>query len=214
MKFFLLSVLVLLLYSCTNYDEVEGGLNILESNTVLIDHSKTSLRDDKGYIKAVIEIPAGTNHKYEYNYELKDYECEIRQGKPRVVNYLPYPGNYGFIPGTLMDKERGGDGDALDVLVLGETVNQGSIIAIKPIATLKLLDGGEEDHKVIAVPVNKELNVLGVNSFAELPESVKTILMTWFSSYKGIGKMEFLHWEGDSATLEEVTKWVKNAPKN
>jgi inorganic pyrophosphatase len=214
MKFFLLSVLVLLLYSCTNYDEVEGGLNISESNTVLIDHSKTSLRDDKGYIKAVIEIPAGTNHKYEYNYELKDYECEIRQGKPRVVNYLPYPGNYGFIPGTLMDKQRGGDGDALDVLVLGETVNQGSIIAIKPIATLKLLDGGEEDHKVIAVPVNKELNVLGVNSFAELPESVKTILMTWFSSYKGIGKMEFLHWEGDSATLEEVTKWVKNAPKN
>ena len=208
-SFFLISVLFV---SCSN-----NGIDELSPNNSakkFPNYGKTPMRDAEGNITAVIEIPAGTNHKYEYNYDSKAFECEIRDGKPRVVKFIPYLGNYGFIPGTLMDRERGGDGDALDVLVLGETVNQGSIIAIKPIATLKLLDGGEEDHKVIAVPVNGELNVLGVNSFAELPESIKTILMTWFSSYKGIGKMEFLHWEGDSATLEEVTKWVKNAPKN
>ena len=217
MKYLPLLIFISTLTSC--YKECPEGItdisqNITDANKTAPDYGQTPLKDIDGNIVAVIEIPAGTNHKYEYNYDKNEFECELIDGKERVVNYLPYPGNYGFIPGTLMDKERGGDGDALDVLVLGETVPQGSTIAIKPIATLKLLDKGEEDHKIIAVPVNKELNILRVNSFVELPASVKTILMTWFSSYKGIGKMEFLHWEGDSATLEEVSKWVKIEPKN
>ena len=197
------------LLSCGNDGIGVEGLNQAAVPESLPDHGKTPMRDAQGNITAVIEIPAGTNHKYEYNYETKSYECEIRDGKPRVVKYLAYPGNYGFIPGTLMDKDRGGDGDALDVLVLGESVRQGEHLAIKPIGTLRLLDRGEEDHKVIAVPVDSELNVLGVNSFEELPESVKTIVKTWFTSYKGPGKMEFQKWDGDSATNAEILKWEK-----
>lgn len=38
---------------------------------------------------------------------------EFKKGKPRVVSYLGYPGNYGMIPKTLLSKESAGDGDPL-----------------------------------------------------------------------------------------------------
>ncbi len=208
MRFFLILLASFFLLSCGNDGVGVDGLNSA-SKEILPDHRKTPLKNELGHMQAVIEIPAGTNHKYEYNYDSKSFECEIIDGKERVVKFLPYPGNYGFLPGTLMDKDRGGDGDALDVLILGETVPQGSVLAIQPIATLKLLDRGEEDHKIIAVPLNKDLNVLGISSYNELPESVKQIVQTWFASYKGPGKMEFQNWEGDSSTLAEIKKWAK-----
>ena len=208
MKFLILPVIALLLASCVNI-ETEEDVTPSASKEVLPDYGIAPLRDKQGNITAVIEIPAGTNHKYEYNYESKKYVCEIRNGKPRVVKFLPYPGNYGFIPGTLMDQERGGDGDALDVLVLSESIPQGRVIGIKPIATLKLIDKGEEDHKIIAVPANTELNVLNVTSFEDLSGPVKEIIKTWFTSYKGPDKMKFQSWESDSATYAEIEKWVK-----
>ena len=208
MKFLILPVIALLLASCVN-TETEEDVTPSASKDVLPDYGIAPLRDKQGNITAIIEIPAGTNHKYEYDYESKKYVCEIRNGKPRVVKFLPYPGNYGFIPGTLMDQERGGDGDALDVLVLSESIPQGQVIGIKPIATLKLIDKGEEDHKIIAVPANKELNVLNVTSFEDLSGPVKEIIKTWFTSYKGPGKMKFQSWESDSATYAEIEKWVK-----
>lgn len=208
MKFLILPVIVLLLASCVN-TETEEDVTPSASKEVLPDYGIAPLRDKQGNITAVIEIPAGTNHKYEYNYESKKFVCEIRNGKPRVVKFLPYPGNYGFIPGTLMDQERGGDGDALDVLVLSESIPQGRVIGIKPIATLKLIDKGEEDHKIIAVPANTELNVLNVTSFEDLSAPVKEIIKTWFTSYKGPDKMKFQSWESDSATYAEIEKWVK-----
>lgn len=209
MKPFLFALIAFALISCGGEGVGVEPLNPSAQKEELPDHGKTPFKDAEGNIQAVIEIPAGTNHKYEYNYETKSFECEIRDGKPRVVKFLSYPGSYGFIPGTLMDKERGGDGDALDVLVLGESIKQGELVPIKPIATLRLIDKGEEDHKVIAVPIDPELNIVGANSYNELSEPVKTIIKTWFTSYKGPGKMEFQGWANDSVTMAEVLKWKK-----
>ena len=51
--------------------------------------------------------------------------------KPRIINYLGYPANYGMIPKTLLKKENGGDGDPLDVIVLGPPESKGSIVKCK-----------------------------------------------------------------------------------
>ncbi len=209
MRFFILPVIASLIASCINDEAVEGAITHSASEEISPDFGTASLRYQQGDIKAVIEIPAGTNHKYEYDDESKKYVCEIREGKPRMINFLPYPGNYGFIPGTLMDKEKGGDGDALDVLVLSESIPQGQVVGIRPIATLKLIDGVEEDHKIIAVPCDKALNVLKVNSFKELSGPVREIIKTWFTSYKGPGIIKFQSWESDSATYTEIEKWSK-----
>ena len=44
---------------------------------------------------------------------------------PRIVNYLGYPGNYGMIPRAFLPKNLGGDGDPLDVLLLGPSIKRG-----------------------------------------------------------------------------------------
>jgi inorganic pyrophosphatase len=212
----LLSILTcsILLFSCCDKSCSSSEKNDSETkqeviDTVKFDYGKLPFKNENGNLTAVIEIPAGTNGKFEYNYELKEFTQEIRDGKPRVVKFLPYVGSYGFIPGTYMDPSIGGDGDALDILIIGESIAQGEIIEIKPIATLKLLDGGEEDHKVIGVPVDNSLNIANISDYALLSEPIKEIIKIWFTNYKGSGKMEFQGWIGTDSTLIEINKWIK-----
>ena len=167
-------------------------------NTPTVDISSLPARTEQG-INAVIEIPAGTNHKMEYNYETGRFENDQENGKDRIIDFLPYPGNYGFIPSTLMDEKRGGDGDALDVLVIAESVPTGTVMSVEPIAALQLMDDGEVDTKIIAIPVDSTLRVMQVTSFEHFLleyNMAKTIIKDWFLNYKGLGKTEFFRLEG------------------
>src|SRR5690606_128234 len=59
-----------------------------------------------------------------------------------------YPANYGSLSRTL-----GGDNDPLDGLVLTrEPLHPAVLIKFRPIGSLKMIDGGEADAKVIGVP--------------------------------------------------------------
>src|SRR5690554_2291721 len=110
-----------------------------------------------GTVRAIVEIPTGTSAKWEVSKD--DPEAvywEYKDGEPRVVNYLGYPGNYGAIPGTALPKELGGDGDPLDVIILGQAVPRGEIVDVRVIGVLKMLDGGEQDDKLIAVLRSEE----------------------------------------------------------
>jgi inorganic pyrophosphatase len=167
---------------------------------------------DNNNINVVIEIPAGTNHKIEYNSELNEFINYDINGQIRIIDFLPYPGNYGFIPSTLMDKDKGGDGDALDVLVISESVDEKTIMEVIPIAVLQLKDRGEIDNKIIAVPADTENRIVNIETFDELIvdyENVKNIIETWFSSYKGEGKMEVLSWGNEKEAMKEINKWRK-----
>ncbi|MEM1357042.1 MAG: inorganic diphosphatase, partial [Bacteroidota bacterium] len=121
-----------------------------------------------------------------------------------------YPGNYGFVPSTLMDRERGGDGDPLDVLVLCESVPTGTKIATQPIAALLLRDRGEIDTKIIAVPVDSTLRVFDVENFLEFSleqNAALRIVENWFLHYKGAKAMELQRWEDEAYAWREVRKW-------
>ncbi len=193
---FLFFLLVLIVSSCENNDP--GLLPAYSENNIL---------------QAVIEIPAGTNHKLEYNYNLKKIIVDSVDGKKRIIDFLPYPGNYGFIPSTKMDKKRGGDGDALDVLIISESKVSGSIIEIIPIGVLLLNDSGETDTKIIAVPFNEDIRIIEAINFIELSgkyPKVKQIIEEWFLNYKGKGRVELLGWKDEKAALLEVKKWQQN----
>ena len=214
MKLIYILTCSILLFSCNNEPCPSSENKDSETKQEIIDpikfdYGKLPFKNKNGNLTAVIEIPAGTNGKFEYNYELKEFTQEIRDGKPRVVKFLPYVGNYGFIPGTYMDPSIGGDGDALDILIIGESIKQGEIIEIIPIATLKLLDGGEEDHKVIGVPIDNNLNITNITDYESLSEPIKEIIKTWFTNYKGPCKMQFQGWIGTDSTNIEIKKWVK-----
>lgn len=142
-----------------------------------------------GTYNVVIEIPAGTTAKYEAVKETGVIELEQRNGKPRYVQYLPYPGNYGLIPRTILPKDKGGDGDAVDVLVLGDALATGSVVRARPIAILRLLDGGEIDDKIIMAAEGSPF--YSMNNLAEIESTFPgalDILRTWFISYKGYDK--------------------------
>ena len=164
---------------------------------------------EKG-VNFVVEIPAGSNHKIEVNKSTGAFENDQINGKNRVVDFLPYPGNYGFIPSTLMDESVGGDGDALDVLVIAESQPTGTVLEIIPIAALMMVDGGETDTKIIGVPVDSTLRVIQATNFEDFLieyNMAQNIIQDWFINYKGLGKVQMKGWFDEKYAMEEIKKW-------
>ena len=144
-----------------------------------------------GMIHVVVEIPAGTNAKWEVDKNDGNLKWEFKNGKPRVVKYLPYPANYGMVPQTILPEELGGDGDALDVLLLGSALPRGAVVKARLIGVLELLDGGEQDDKLLAITPGQPFG--DINDLAELEREypgVASIVQTWFANYKGLGEIE------------------------
>lgn len=169
--------------------------------------SLPALSDD-GFYYMVVEIPAGTNKKYEFNSESMTFEIDQRDGQDRIISFLPYVGNYGFIPSTLSDSTKGGDGDPLDMILLGESIAQGTLIETIPIATVKLLDNKEEDFKIISVPADENLNVLGVKTYEELQlnhPGVIQIIEIWLKNYDS-DELEISGWLNQQQTLDYISE--------
>lgn len=144
-------------------------------------------------VQVIVEIPAGTTQKWEVDKSDGKIHWEIEDGTPRIVKYLGYPGNYGMVPRTLVSYETGGDGDPLDVIVLGPAVERGSVINTKVIGVLKLVDKGEQDDKLVAVLEGTSFyNVDSIDTLNRQFPGVSSIVETWFENYKGPGKMKSL----------------------
>jgi inorganic pyrophosphatase len=165
---------------------------------------------DGDALNVIVEIPAGTNHKIEYKTETGFSNDTLLGGVTRVIDFLPYPGNYGFVPNTLMDKDRGGDGDPLDVLVICESVPSGTRLSVTPIGALLIRDRGEIDTKIIAVPADTSLRVFSPKNFMELAleqDAARSIIEAWFLNYKGPKQTELIRWEDETYAWREVRKW-------
>ncbi len=160
----------------------------------------------EGKVYCIIEIPAGTNKKIEYNKSTRKFEVDQRDGQDRIINYLPYPGNYGFIPSTYSDPEKGGDGDALDILVICESLPTGTVIEVIPMGMLKLVDDGESDFKIIAIPSDPKFQTVSAGSFEELLQKYPTLtdmIEGWFLNYDS-DPSAVEGWGDEEAAKEEI----------
>lgn len=171
------------------------GLAYLDNLTVR--SPKNFLRDhaakaEGGLVHAVIEIPAGTDEKWEVKPGDGVMRWDLVAGKPRQVKYLAYPFNYGMVPQTCLGRELGGDGDPLDIVVLGPALPRGTVVAVKVLGVLRMVDSGEQDDKIIAVSPDSPL--AAADSLAQLDvrfPGILTIVRTFFENYKGPGVMQF-----------------------
>jgi inorganic pyrophosphatase len=94
-------------------------------------------------VRMIVEIPKNSSNKYEYDGKLGVFRLDRALYSP-----LHYPGDYGFIPGTLAE-----DHDPLDVLVLVDEASfPGVLISVRPVGMLEMVDQSEPDEKVLAVP--------------------------------------------------------------
>ncbi len=164
-----------------------------------------SPRAEGGLYNVVIEIPAGTNHKYETNKKTGAIEWSLDDsGQPRIVQYLPYPANYGMVPGTWLPPGQGGDNDPLDVFLLGETLPRASVVPVRIVGAIRLLDRNENDDKLLAVtPDGIFADVHDLQSLDALFPGVTDQIEGWLTNYKGAGKTE-LHGRADRDEAEAI----------
>jgi inorganic pyrophosphatase len=99
----------------------------------------------KEKMNVIVEVPRGSMNKYEIDKETGLLALD------RVLHTAQqYPFDYGFVPQTLWD-----DGDALDVILLTtQPLLPGILVHARPVGILPMVDGGEKDEKVLAVPAN------------------------------------------------------------
>lgn len=186
-----LLMIVVLDSSCTNqesYEEVFTEETIIDLYDYL--HDFEPIRPN-GMANVVIEIPAGSNQKWEVDKITGFLEWEISADTLRTISYLPYPANYGMVPRTLLPIEDGGDDDPIDIFVLGLSVDRGSVIPARVVGVIKMLDDGEQDDKLIAVdPESWLYHVHTLNDLERSYPGVTQILAIWLENYKGGNRVQ------------------------
>ena len=136
----------------------------------------------------VVEIPSGSQNKYEYDAELGTFKLDRVLFSP-----MHYPGDYGFVPQTLFT-----DGDPMDALVLVTFPTlPGMVIEVRTIGVLEFVDDGEEDHKLLCVPVN-DIRYKEMKSMDDIAEPYLNEISHFFKVYKELeGKtVEVKGWHG------------------
>lgn len=137
-------------------------------------HDVTPGHDLPREFSAVIEIPTGSNVKYEL-----DKQTGLLKLDRILYSAVHYPANYGFIPQTLAE-----DGDALDVLVLcQESVAPLTLVDSRAIGLMTMVDSGKKDHKIVAVAVN-DPEYQDCHDSSELPPHRMQMLRRFFQDYK------------------------------
>lgn len=188
-KYFILILSGFLALACTDAIVEHDDKTIIARHDYLRDFPAFN---NEGLVNVVVEIPAGCNQKWEIDKETGYLEWEkIGYDSLRVVKYLPYPANYGMVPRTWLPINKGGDDDPLDIFLLGQAVERGSVVSAKIIGVIKMLDKGFQDDKLLAVPVNglfSEISTL--EQMYKAYPGVIEILKIWLSSYKGEGFVE------------------------
>ena len=101
--------------------------------------------DAPNTFNAVIEIPKGSKVKYEL-----DKATGLLKVDRILYSSVVYPWNYGFIP-----KTYGEDHDPLDVVVLNQLgVYPLSVLRVRPIGVMEMIDQGEKDDKIVCVHID------------------------------------------------------------
>lgn len=135
----------------------------------------------------IIEIPKGSHNKY----EIDKATGMIALDRANYDGH-PYPVNYAFAPQTLWE-----DGDALDVLVMSTyPLDVGIMVAVRPVAIMDMVDSGESDAKIIAVPVS-DRRFEDIHDLADLNKHILKEYTHFFETYK--------HLKGDTPGKYKVT---------
>lgn len=151
---------------------------------------------------AVTEIPAGGMIKYETDAKTGFIVADRFQSMP-----VAYPANYGSLTQSL-----GGDNDPLDVIFYTRAPLQpGTLIKLRAIGVLKMIDGGEVDDKIVAVPTSKiDPTYDDIKSMSDLPKIEQERLQAFFRVYKqlpdGRKKVELNGFDNAEAAKGEIKK--------
>ena len=155
--------------------------------------------------QAVIEVPRGSQNKYEF-----DKEQGIVKLDRVLFSPMFYPADYGFFPETL-----GGDGDPLDVLVMvTNPLFPGVAVDVRPIGVLIMSDDKGEDEKVLAV-AKDDPRFKHINDLNDVPQHIRDEISFFFESYKILEKKKTVieGWKDAAEAKRLITEAMANYKK-
>lgn len=179
---------------------------MISCNSKSFDYSELDSFEGNNNLKAVIEIPVGTNDKIEFRPERNAFEIDSINGQARIIKFLPYPVNYGFIPSTKTSKENS---DPLDILVFAKPLKTGQVLTVRPIGIMKMMDDGEIDDKILSVPINTTYQIIDIQNFEDLSlhhPKIRDIITDWFLNYDENADIQILGWYDESKAMDEVRR--------
>ena len=135
---------------------------------------------EKDTLNVIIEIPKFSKNKYEID------KATGLIALDRVMHSAQdYPFDYGFVPQTYWH-----DDDALDVILLTTyPLSPGILVRARPVALLRMIDGGERDDKIIAVP-SADPRWDTVKDKADINPHTLREIEHFFSTYKQVQHKE------------------------
>ncbi len=133
-----------------------------------------------GNLNVIIEIQKGSKNKYEL-----DKETGLIMLDRVMHTGQDYPFDYGFVPNTLWH-----DGDPLDVVVMTTyPLLPGVLLETKVLGVMDMIDDGESDAKIIAVPA-KDPRFAHLNDLSDIPAHTIKEYKHFFETYKVIQNKE------------------------
>jgi inorganic pyrophosphatase len=170
-----------------------------------VDLSRIPAQPKPGLLNVLIEIPAGSKNKYEFDKDLNAFALD------RVLySSVQYPYDYGFVPNTLAD-----DGDPLDgMVIIDQPTFPGCVITARPIGMLEMIDGGERDEKILCVPA-KDPRYNQVQSLENISGHRLEEIAEFFRTYKNLEQKvtEILGWKDVDQVMPLVEKCIKAGSK-
>lgn len=165
---------------------------------------------ERHLLQVVVEVPAGTNHEQRYNPPTHSFQPLQQAGVERVVEFLPFPGNYGFIPGTRV--AAGGvntlPDQPLPALILAESEPAGTVTEVLPLAMLLLDIDGTLEQVVIAVPARPGQRILpDVTDWATLTRrypAVRQSLSLWFQHRNSPRPVRIAGWKDEKYADQQI----------
>jgi inorganic pyrophosphatase len=164
-------------------------------------HEVSSGEQAPEVINVIVEIPKGSKNKYEI-----DKEIGLIKLDRAMKTSQDYPFDYGFVPQTLWE-----DGDALDVVLLTTyPLAPGILVEARPVAVMRMVDGGDGDDKILAVPKD-DPRWEEVKDLADINKHTVKEIQHFFETYKSIDKkvVEITGVEDREAALEAVKKGLQ-----
>ena len=155
----------------------------------------------KDEMNVIIEINKGSKNKYEIDKETGLIALD------RVMHSAQdYPFDYGVVPKTYWD-----DDDALDVLLLTTyPLIPGLLVHARPVALMEMIDSGESDNKIIAVPVD-DPRWDAVLDLEDINKHTLKEIEHFFSTYKKVQdkEVEVKGFKGKEAAQSDFVRSIK-----
>ena|SRR3989344_4917956 len=134
----------------------------------------------KEKMNVIIEINKGSKNKYEI-----DKKTGLIALDRAMHTSQDYPFDYGFVPQSYWH-----DNDALDVIILTTfPLAPGILVRARPVAVMNMIDSGEGDDKVIAVPAD-DPRWDDVQDLADINKHTIKEIEHFFTTYKQLQNKE------------------------